>query len=98
MDNQTAHSQFDTGSFIRSLISYTVGVTLLIVAGFGIYNILNMMIYEKLDSIATHPEIVHSQVSGSVADEIKKLAELRESGFLTLKEFNQQKAKLLAAS
>jgi lipoprotein-releasing system permease protein len=29
-----------------------VGVTLLIVAGFGIYNILNMMIYEKMDSIA----------------------------------------------
>jgi len=52
MDIQTANSQFDTGSFIRSLISYTVGITLLIVAGFGIYNILNMMIYEKLDSIA----------------------------------------------
>ncbi|MGB4973199.1 MAG: FtsX-like permease family protein, partial [Cyclobacteriaceae bacterium] len=29
-----------------------VGITLLIVAGFGIYNILNMMIYEKMDSIA----------------------------------------------
>ncbi|MGZ3921886.1 MAG: ABC transporter permease, partial [Bacteroidia bacterium] len=40
------------GSFIRTLISYTVGITLLIVAGFGIYNILNMMIYEKMDSIA----------------------------------------------
>jgi lipoprotein-releasing system permease protein len=52
MDIQTANSQFDTGSFIRSLISYAVGVTLLVVAGFGIYNILNMMIYEKLDSIA----------------------------------------------
>jgi len=34
------------------LISYVVGITLLIVAGFGIYNILNMMIYEKMDSIA----------------------------------------------
>ena len=52
MDIQTANSQFETGSFIRSLISYAVGVTLLIVAGFGIYNILNMMIYEKMDSIA----------------------------------------------
>jgi len=52
IDIQTANSQFDTGSFIRSLISYTGGITLLIVAGFGIYNILNMMIYEKLDSIA----------------------------------------------
>jgi lipoprotein-releasing system permease protein len=29
-----------------------VSITLLIVAGFGIYNILNMMIYEKMDSIA----------------------------------------------
>jgi lipoprotein-releasing system permease protein len=34
------------------LISYAVGITLLIVAGFGIYNILNMMIYEKMESIA----------------------------------------------
>ncbi len=51
-DVQTANSQFETGSSIRSLISYAVGITLLIVAGFGIYNILNMMIYEKMDSIA----------------------------------------------
>ncbi len=51
-DIQTANSQFETGSFIRTLISYVVGITLLIVAGFGIYNILNMMIYEKMDSIA----------------------------------------------
>jgi len=52
IDIQTANSQFETGSSIRSLISYAVGITLLIVAGFGIYNILNMMIYEKMDSIA----------------------------------------------
>ena len=51
-DIQTANSQFETGSSIRTLISYSVGVTLLIVAGFGIYNILNMMIFEKMDSIA----------------------------------------------
>jgi lipoprotein-releasing system permease protein len=51
-DIQTANSQFETGSFVRSLISYSVGVVLLIVAGFGIYNILNMMIYEKMDTIA----------------------------------------------
>ena len=51
-DIQTANAQFETGSFIRTLISYAVGITLLIVAGFGIYNILNMMIYEKMDSIA----------------------------------------------
>ena len=51
-DIQTANAQFETGSFIRNLISYVVGITLLIVAGFGIYNILSMMIYEKMDSIA----------------------------------------------
>lgn len=52
IDIKTANAQFETGSFVRSLISYAVGITLLIVAGFGIYNILNMMIYEKMDSIA----------------------------------------------
>jgi lipoprotein-releasing system permease protein len=52
LDIQTANAQFETGSFVRTLISYAVGITLLIVAGFGIYNILNMMIYEKIDSIA----------------------------------------------
>ncbi|WP_291133160.1 ABC transporter permease [Flavobacterium sp. UBA7682] len=52
IDYQTANSQFETGSSIRSIISYAVGIVLLIVAGFGIYNILNMMIFEKMDSIA----------------------------------------------
>jgi lipoprotein-releasing system permease protein len=52
IDYQTANSQFETGSTVRSIISYAVGVVLLIVAGFGIYNILNMMIFEKMDSIA----------------------------------------------
>ncbi|MDX2189662.1 MAG: FtsX-like permease family protein [Bacteroidota bacterium] len=52
IDIKTANSQFETGSFVRTLISYAVGITLLIVAGFGIYNILNMMIYEKMDTIA----------------------------------------------
>lgn len=52
IDIQTANAQFETGSSVRTLISYAVGITLLIVAGFGIYNILNMMIYEKMDSIA----------------------------------------------
>ena len=52
VDIQTANSQFETGSKVRTIISYAVGITLLIVAGFGIYNILNMLIYEKMDSIA----------------------------------------------
>ncbi len=51
-DIQTANAQFETGSSIRSIISYAVGITLLIVSGFGIYNILNMLIYEKMDTIA----------------------------------------------
>lgn len=51
-DIQTVNAQFETGTRVRSMISFAVGITLLIVAGFGIYNILNMMIYEKMDSIA----------------------------------------------
>ena len=52
IDIQTANAQFETGSSIRTLISYAVSITLLIVAGFGIYNILNMLIYEKMNDIA----------------------------------------------
>jgi lipoprotein-releasing system permease protein len=52
IDIQTANTEFETGSSIRTLISFVVGITLLVVAGFGIYNILNMLIYEKMDSIA----------------------------------------------
>lgn len=52
IDYQTANKQFETGSNIRNIISYTVGLVLLTVAGFGIYNILNMMIFEKMDIIA----------------------------------------------
>ncbi|HKK58949.1 MAG TPA: FtsX-like permease family protein [Salinivirga sp.] len=51
-DLQTANAQFETGSSVRSIISYAVGIALLIVSGFGIYNILNMLIYEKMDTIA----------------------------------------------
>ena len=51
-DIQSANAQFETGSSIRTLISYAVSITLLIVAGFGIYNILNMLIYEKMNDIA----------------------------------------------
>lgn len=52
IDIKTANAQFDTGTQIRNLITYAVSVTLLIVAGFGIYNILNMFIYEKMNDIA----------------------------------------------
>lgn len=52
VDIQTANAQYETGSSIRTMISYAVSITLLIVAGFGIYNILNMLIYEKMNDIA----------------------------------------------
>jgi lipoprotein-releasing system permease protein len=52
IDIKTANAQFDTGTSIRNLITYAVSITLLIVAGFGIYNILNMLIYEKMNDIA----------------------------------------------
>ncbi len=52
VDIQTANAQFDSGTSIRNMISYAVSIALLIVAGFGIYNILNMLIYEKMNDIA----------------------------------------------
>jgi lipoprotein-releasing system permease protein len=66
-DIQTANSQFETGSSIRTLISYAVGITLLIVAGFGIYNILNMMIFEKMDAIAI------LKATGFSGNDVKKI-------------------------
>jgi lipoprotein-releasing system permease protein len=52
VDIKQANAQFETGSNIRNIITYAVSVTLLIVAGFGIYNILSMLIYEKMNDIA----------------------------------------------
>lgn len=52
LDIGTANAQFDTGTSIRNLITYVVSITLLLVAGFGIYNILNMFIREKMNDIA----------------------------------------------
>jgi lipoprotein-releasing system permease protein len=52
VDIGTANAQFDTGTSIRNIITYAVSITLLVVAGFGIYNILNMFIYEKMNDIA----------------------------------------------
>lgn len=52
VDINEANAQFETGTSIRNIITYAVSITLLIVAGFGIYNILNMLIYEKMNDIA----------------------------------------------
>jgi lipoprotein-releasing system permease protein len=51
-DWETANSTFLTGVTIRNIITYAVSFTLLVVAGFGIYNILNMTIYNKMKDIA----------------------------------------------
>lgn len=66
-DIQTANAQFETGSSVRSIISYAVGITLLIVSGFGIYNILNMLIYEKMDTIAI------LKATGYAGTDVKKI-------------------------
>ncbi len=52
IDYDTANAQIKFSYDIRNTITYAVSITLLIVAGFGIYNILNMFIYEKMDDIA----------------------------------------------
>ncbi len=51
-DWETANSTFLTGVIIRNILTYSVSITLLVVAGFGIYNILNMTIYNKMKDIA----------------------------------------------
>lgn len=66
-DIQTANAQFETGTSVRNIISYAVGITLLIVAGFGIYNILNMMIFEKMDTIAI------LKATGFAGTDVKKI-------------------------
>lgn len=49
---QSANEQSIAARMIRDVIANAVVITILIVAGFGIYNILNMMIYEKIKEIA----------------------------------------------
>ncbi|HNQ12723.1 MAG TPA: ABC transporter permease [Bacteroidia bacterium] len=51
-DWETANATFQTGNTVRNIITYAVSITLLIVAGFGIYNILTMSIYNKMKDIA----------------------------------------------
>lgn len=49
---QQSNEQSLAGKQIRDIIANSVVITILIVAGFGIYNILNMVIYEKIKEIA----------------------------------------------
>lgn len=48
----SANADAMAGEALRNIITYAVAISLLIVAGFGIYNILTMMIYEKMNDIA----------------------------------------------
>lgn len=51
-DWETANATNKVGNLIRDILTYSVSFTLLTVAGFGIYNILNMSIYSKMKDIA----------------------------------------------
>ena len=49
---QEGNSQLDSSSLLRDIIAIAVSITILIVAGFGIYNIMNMTVNEKIKEIA----------------------------------------------
>lgn len=49
---QTSNQQLLAGAQLRNIIAIAVSLTILLVAGFGIYNIMNMTINEKIREIA----------------------------------------------
>jgi lipoprotein-releasing system permease protein len=49
---QEGNSQLDSANTLRDIIAVAVSLTILIVAGFGIYNIMNMTVNEKIKEIA----------------------------------------------
>lgn len=49
---QEGNAQLDSSSVLRDIIAIAVSLTILIVAGFGIYNIMNMTVNEKIKEIA----------------------------------------------
>ncbi|MDX1907805.1 MAG: FtsX-like permease family protein [Bacteroidia bacterium] len=51
-DWQEANQAILAGEVIRNSLTYVVSITMLIVAGFGIYNIMNMNIINKMKDIA----------------------------------------------
>ncbi|MDX1902703.1 MAG: ABC transporter permease [Thermonemataceae bacterium] len=51
-DWEKANETLLASSIIRNIMTYVVSVTLLVVAGFGIYNIINMTVYDKMKDIA----------------------------------------------
>jgi len=51
-DWATANQAILAGEQIRNMLTYVVSITLLVVAGFGIYNIMNMTVINKIKDIA----------------------------------------------
>lgn len=51
-DWATTNSSLVTSNKIRNIMTYIVSITLLVVAGFGIYNIMSMTVNDKLKDIA----------------------------------------------
>ncbi|WP_217452003.1 ABC transporter permease [Mucilaginibacter humi] len=51
-DWETANASVKTSNPVRDTLTYVVSVTLLVVAGFGIYNIMSMTINNKMKDIA----------------------------------------------
>ncbi|MDE3235204.1 MAG: ABC transporter permease [Bacteroidota bacterium] len=49
---QMANGQLEAGSSLRDIIAKAVSLTILLVAGFGIYNIMNMTVNQKIREIA----------------------------------------------
>jgi lipoprotein-releasing system permease protein len=49
---QEGNAQLDSANVLRDIIAIAVSLTILIVAGFGIYNIMNMTVNEKIKEIA----------------------------------------------
>jgi ABC-type transport system, involved in lipoprotein release, permease component len=49
---QEGNAQLDSANVLRNILAVAVSFTILIVAGFGIYNIMNMTVNEKIKEIA----------------------------------------------
>ena len=49
---QESNGQLEAGSILRNMLAMAVSFTILLVAGFGIYNIMNMTVNEKIREIA----------------------------------------------
>jgi lipoprotein-releasing system permease protein len=49
---QEGNAQLDSGELLRNIIAIATSLTILIVAGFGIYNIMTMTVNEKIKEIA----------------------------------------------